>query len=161
MSTNPATPPAAGLIAYSEGTRYTPARHAAAVAHCQAHGKPLPRHTLTPRPRGFAATVGALRRTPHVRQVLDVTIAYARGSEFMAAPPFWETVANGDLKGDGYRFYAHVDRFEMSELPEGEEELGRWLEARWVEKGERLEGLRVALERGESWKGDDAVRKDE
>ncbi|KAK7725145.1 hypothetical protein SLS57_004058 [Botryosphaeria dothidea] len=148
------------LIAYSEGTRLTPSRHAAAAAFCERAGKPPPSpYTLVPRPRGFIATVNALRGTPHVRAVLDVTIAYARGREFMRAPPFWETVASGNLRGDGYRFYAHVDRWEMDGLPTGEEELAKWLDERWVEKGKRLERLKTQLENGEEWEGDGSVSK--
>lgn len=153
-------PPSSGLIAYSEGTRLTPSRHAAAAAFCERAGKPPPSpYTLVPRPRGFIATVNALRGTPHVRAVLDVTIAYARGREFMRAPPFWETVASGNLRGDGYRFYAHVDRWEMDGLPTGEEELAKWLDERWVEKGKRLERLKTQLENGEEWEGDGSVSK--
>lgn len=153
-------PPSSGLIAYSEGTRLTPSRHAAAAAFCERAGKPPPSpYTLVPRPRGFIATVNALRGTPHVRAVLDVTIAYARGREFMRAPPFWETVASGNLRGDEYRFYAHVDRWEMDGLPTGEEELAKWLDERWAEKGKRLERLKTQLENGEEWERDGSVSK--
>lgn len=77
----------------------------------------------------------------------------------MRAPPFWETVASGNLRGDGYRFYAHVDRWEMDGLPTGEEELAKWLDERWVEKGKRLERLKTQLENGEEWEGDGSVSK--
>lgn len=96
----------------------------------------------------------------HVRAVLDVTIAYAHGSNFMQAPSFWETVANGNLSSrgpSGYRFYAHVNRWDMDQLPEGEEALAEWLEERWKDKGKRLEELKTMLDRGEEWVGDDDV----
>ncbi|KAL1636128.1 hypothetical protein SLS58_009977 [Diplodia intermedia] len=172
-----------GLIAYSEGTRFTPARHAAAVSYRATTGKPPPPspHLLVPRPRGFVATVTALRRSGvspsttttttsttvsntattgndggsrHIPAVLDITIAYARNREFMKAPPFWDTVAHADLKAAGYRFYAHVQRWDMAALPEGDEALAKWLEERWVEKGERLEELRRVVEEGGEWVGD-------
>ncbi|KAL0254307.1 hypothetical protein SLS55_009781 [Diplodia seriata] len=177
------------LIAYSEGTRFTPARHAAAVSYRATTGKPPPPspHLLVPRPRGFVATVTALRRSGvspsttttttttttstvsnttattgndgssssrHIPAVLDITIAYARDREFMRAPPFWDTVAHADLKAAGYRFYAHVQRWDMAALPEGDEALAKWLEERWVEKGERLEELRRVVEEGGEWVGD-------
>ncbi|KAB2577780.1 Phospholipid/glycerol acyltransferase [Lasiodiplodia theobromae] len=159
------------LISYSEGTRFTPARHAAAVSYRAAGNKPPPPspYLLVPRPRGFAATVTALRRgsvessgiaaNSHVRAVLDVTIAYAHGSKFMQAPPFWETIANGNLSRgpSGYRFYAHVNRWDMDQLPEGEEALAEWLEERWKDKGKRLEELKTMLDRGEEWVGDENV----
>ncbi|OJD33846.1 1-acyl-sn-glycerol-3-phosphate acyltransferase [Diplodia corticola] len=162
------------LIAYSEGTRFTPARHSAAVSYRATTGKPPPPspYLLVPRPRGFVATVTALRRggadivnsrssssnspnnITHIPAVLDFTIAYARHGKFMAAPSFWDTVARPDLGEAGYRFYVHVRRWEMAELPEGEEALAGWLEERWVEKGRRLERLREVLEEGEGDSGD-------
>lgn len=43
----------------------------------------------------------------------------------------------------GYRFFVHVRRFPMEDLPEKDDELGKWLEKVWVEKGEWLEGLKT------------------
>ncbi|KAF2460097.1 hypothetical protein BDY21DRAFT_408203 [Lineolata rhizophorae] len=157
------------LISYSEGTRYTPSKHASTTSWCAAHNKPTPTHTLYPRTRGFVATVQALRRAPHVRFVLDVTVAYARvgpapssgsrgGTPLLAwldaaAPSFWQSLTTPDLEREGYRFYVHVDAFEVEGLPREEEGLAEWLEARWEVKGKRLEGLRRRLERGEETEG--------
>ena len=140
-----------GLISYSEGRRYTPAERAAAVSWCEKHAKPLPKHLLYPRARGFTATVNALRRSDHVRAVYDFTLAYARGTSFMQAPNFWQTIATPDLRKAGWRFYVGMDRFSIADLPTDDDALAHWLEQRWLEKGETLERLREEVMQGKDW----------
>ncbi|OCK85125.1 hypothetical protein K432DRAFT_67490 [Lepidopterella palustris CBS 459.81] len=142
------------LISYSEGCRFTPSRYTTGVQWCKDHDRPIMKHTLYPRMHGFVATVNTLRHTKHVRGVYDITIAYAHGKNFMEAPSFWETIATSDLSKAGYKFYVHVDRYEMKELPETKEDLAKWLEGRWVKKGEKLEELKEKLARGEDWEVD-------
>lgn len=166
------------LIAFSEATRYTPEKYAESVAWCAANGRPQPRHLLYPRTKGFVATVSHLQRcaakeaessqqqpapdTPpvvplHVRAIYDVTIAYYQrgggsgGGGWQTAPAFWDTVSVPELsgRGGGYRFEVNVRRWPMEGLPTDEDELARWLEERWVEKGEWLEQKRVEWEREE------------
>ncbi|KAF4551398.1 Acyltransferase-like protein 1 [Elsinoe fawcettii] len=132
------------LIAYSEGTRYTPQKYAESVAWCKAHDKPIMKHTLYPRVKGFVAAVQNLRKAAHVKAVYDVTIAYAKGNKFMAPPTFLETIFTANL-GKKYKMYVHVDRHELASLPESSEELSTWLEQRWVEKGDRLEAVKKQL----------------
>ncbi|THV77626.1 hypothetical protein D6C84_04850 [Aureobasidium pullulans] len=140
------------LVSFSEGTRYRPKKHAEAVRWCASHGKSIPQHTLHPRTKGFVATVQQLRKTPHVKAVYDITIAYAEDDKFMAAPSFFKTIFQPDL-AQTYRMYAHVRRFELNSLPHTDAELAQWLEAKWVEKGERLANLKKQLDYGEPWKG--------
>ena len=96
-----------GLIAYSEGTRFTPEKHAEAVAWCKEHQRPVPKHLLYPRTKGFVATVQTLRKASHVKAVYDVTIAYAKGSKFMSPPSFVQTVNRKNV-GDEWKIYVHV-----------------------------------------------------
>jgi hypothetical protein len=42
----------------------------------------------------------------------------------------------------GYKFHVHVLRFPIENLPKDESGLVKWLETRWIEKGEYLEGKR-------------------
>jgi hypothetical protein len=104
-----------------------------------------------------------LRSAPHVKTVYDVSIAYADmqnaqpGSAgktapfaFQSPPTFVQSVLTPDV-GRRWKTLVHVRRFEIRDLPDGEEELRGWLEERWLEKGELLEGLRAKLLRGESW----------
>lgn len=69
----------------------------------------------------------------------------------MEAPNLWQALSCEDL-GSEWRFHVHVRRFLMEEMPGTEEELGKWLEERWVEKGERLEELRWELVKGIEWR---------
>ena len=68
----------------------------------------------------------------------------------MSTPTFWQTVSTPNLS-DTWRFSAHVDRYSLTELPQTDDELAKWLETRWIEKGKRLESLRDALARGQPW----------
>ena len=145
-----------GLIAYSEATRFTKEKYAQTVKWCLANDKPIPRHTLYPRTRGFIATVKALRSAPQVKAVYDVTIAYARGKQFMVAPSFFDTIYQPRLDRT-WKMYVHVIRHDLASLPETDGELAVWLESRWMEKGERLESLRSQLHRGQEWTVDDAA----
>jgi 1-acyl-sn-glycerol-3-phosphate acyltransferase len=152
-----------GLISFSESTRITPSKRLAAASHALKHSKPLPNHLLLPRTKGFAASVQHLRSAPHVKAVYDVTISYADmhnsqpGSTgktapfaFQSPPTFVQSVLAPDV-GRRWKTLVHVRRFAIDDLPAEEAELRTWLEDRWVEKGELLEGLRAKLLRGEGW----------
>lgn len=89
-------------------------------------------------------------RGSHVKVVYDVTIAYADGNAFMVAPTFLQTLYLPGL-GKRYRMHAHVERFDLSSLPETDEDLAQWLERRWMEKGRKLESLKRELENGQQW----------
>ena len=96
-----------------------------------------------------------LRSAPHVKAVCDVTIAYARLTPhgmvlFQRPPRFSETVLTPRLD-ERWKFFVHVERYPLSELPETDEALALWLEDRWLDKGQRLEGLRQRLAKGFLW----------
>ena len=118
---------------------------------CKANGKALGKHVLYPRTKGFITCVQKLRAAPHVKSVLDLTIAYAQnGKMFQVPPSFVQTVLQPRLS-ERWRFYVHVERFELGQLPETDAGLAAWLEQRWVVKGERLELLRQRLVKGLPW----------
>ena len=137
-----------GLISFSEATRFTPEKYMQSTQWCTDHDKPQPRHLLYPRVKGFVSTVQHLRKAPHVKAVYDLTIAYQRGKQWHVGPSMWETLSVPKLSlpvgkgGRGYRFHVHARRFALDTLPGDDEGLARWLEERWVEKGEWLEGRR-------------------
>lgn len=140
-----------GLISYSEATRYTKSKRLEAEKWCAANSKALGQHLLYPRNKGFVASVRKLRETSHVKAVYDITISYAKdGKLFQEAPSFWQTLCIPRLK-DRWRFYVHIDRHDLRDLPAEEAQLAKWLEDRWVEKGERLEKLRAELSQGKAW----------
>lgn len=141
---------AAGLVSYSEATRWTKQKYTETIDWCNANNKPIPKHTLYPRTKGFIATVQKLREAPHVKAVYDVTIAYAKGDKFLGVPTMWETMSVSRLDQQ-YRFHVHVDRYALEDLPHDEEKLALWLEQRWMDKSNKLEDLRLQLEQGSSW----------
>lgn len=146
-----------GLISYSEATRYTPHKRLEAEAWCRQHSKQLGKHLLYPRTKGFIACVQKLRNAEHVRAVYDVTIAYAERADesgknwvFQSPPSFGQTVLEPRLD-TRWKFHVRVQRHALDDLPRHDDELASWLENRWVEKGDRLEALKQALEDGRSW----------
>ncbi|KAL1583539.1 hypothetical protein WHR41_07674 [Cladosporium halotolerans] len=146
------------LISFSESTRLTPSKRALAAAHARKTNKTLPPHLLLPRTKGFAASVQHLRAAPHVRAIYDLTLAYADTAQepfaFQSPPTFAQSVLQGDI-GRRWKMAVHVRRFVVEDLPGSEEGLRAWLEERWVEKGEVLEGLKRGLEGGGGWEGVD------
>jgi 1-acyl-sn-glycerol-3-phosphate acyltransferase len=132
------------LVSFSEATRFTPKKHEESILWCKEAGRPPMMHLLYPRTKGFITTVQHLRQAPHVKAVYDVTIAYQKGDHFQVAPSMWDTLSVPGLSADkGFRFHVHVRRFPLESLPTEDEKLAKWLETRWVEKGEWLEGKRL------------------
>ncbi|KAM7193475.1 acyltransferase [Naviculisporaceae sp. PSN 640] len=131
------------LVAFSEATRFTPEKYEQSVKYCEKHNKPQPLHLLYPRVKGFVSTVQHLRKSPHVKAVYDMTIAYQKGKQWHLAPNIWETLSCARLTEErGYKFHVHARRYELKDLPGDDEGLAQWLVERWVEKGEWLEGKR-------------------
>ena len=100
-------------------------------------------HLLYPRTKGFVTTVQHLRTAPHVEAVYDFTIAYQQHGVFQAAPSIWDTLRVPGLSGRcGFKFHVHARRFPIESLPTTDDGLTKWLEQRWVEKGEWLDAQR-------------------
>jgi hypothetical protein len=79
-----------------------------------------------------------------VKAVYDMTIAYGHHDKFLEAPTIWESLSCGDLSGKrGYKFHVDVKRIPLEDLPESDADLSKWLETRWMEKGDFLEKKRV------------------
>jgi 1-acyl-sn-glycerol-3-phosphate acyltransferase len=115
------------LVSFVEGTRFTFPKLERAQAFAREHGLTVPRHTLVPRSKGFAASVEGLRG--HITSVYDLTIGYERG-----VPTLWQYI-----KGLVKRIHVHVRRFPITDMPSTENELRTWLLARWDEKNELLD----------------------
>ncbi|KKO97812.1 acyltransferase [Trichoderma harzianum] len=131
------------LISFSEATRFSQHKYQESLAWCKKTDRPHPMHLLYPRTKGFITTVQHLREAPHIKAVYDVTILYRRGSDFQEVPTMWDTLSIPSLsKEAGYAFHVHTRRFPIETLPYTDAELARWLEQRWIEKGEWLEAQR-------------------
>lgn len=115
------------LVSFVEGTRSTPVKIRASATWAVEHGMVPLRHLLTPRTKGFVATVGALRS--HLDAVYDVTIGYDRG-----VPTLWQLIV-----GCVERIHVHVRRFPVEALPSSDAELRSWLFERYRVKDELLE----------------------
>ncbi|KAG9242045.1 hypothetical protein BJ878DRAFT_536139 [Calycina marina] len=101
------------------------------VVWCKENDKPIPKHLLYLRTKYFVTTVQHLRKGSHVKAVYDMTIAYSHNGKFLSAPTIWESLSCGGLSTTRvYKFHVH------SELPQTDAEFAKWLETRWIAKGE-------------------------
>lgn len=111
------------VINYPEGTRSTPQKILASQEFARSRGLPVMNHALIPRPKGFTATLSALR--DRLDAVYDMTIKYEGH-----IPTFWELLS-GQIR-DVIR--VRVKRYPISELPSDEAAIQKWLIDRFVEK---------------------------
>jgi 1-acyl-sn-glycerol-3-phosphate acyltransferase len=118
------------LMNFTEGTRFTPAKHAA-------QGSPY-RHLLKPRTGALALALHAMGRQFH--SLLDVTLAYPDG-----VPTFWQF-----LCGRGTRVVMRVRELPIPAAfcdgdyegdPEFRAALHDWLHALWAEKDREIDRL--------------------
>jgi len=78
-----------------------------------------------------------------MKAVYDMTIAYGHHNKFLEAPTIWESLSCGGLSGRrGYKFHVDVKRILLTDLPETDAELAKWLETRWIQKGDYLDEKR-------------------
>ena len=115
------------LMIFPEGTRFSPHKLEKSRAYAQKKGLHQPEHTLTPRTKGFVASVIGLRG--HLDAVYDITIGYEQG-----VPDLWQYI-----KGLSTRAHLNVHRVPADQLPVSEDELTAWLQHRYQRKDELLE----------------------
>ncbi|MBI5528465.1 MAG: acyltransferase [Deltaproteobacteria bacterium] len=118
----------AWIMSFVEGTRLKPSKLAQSQKYAAGHGLPVLRHLMTPRTKGFAATVQALRG--HATAVYDFTIGYVGGVPTLLQ---W-------AKGYARLVHVHARRFPIDDLPANGDELAAWLHARFEEKDHLLDG---------------------
>lgn len=114
------------VINYPEGTRITPHKLKASQEFSRTRGLPLLKHVMIPRPKGFTATLQALRG--ELQAVYDMTIIYGEH-----IPSLWELLS-GQLRS----VRVHVKRYPITELPQDETAIQAWLLERFIEKDQRL-----------------------
>jgi 1-acyl-sn-glycerol-3-phosphate acyltransferase len=115
------------LITFPEGTRMRQGKLEAARVFAESRGLVVPKHTLVPRTKGFAATIAGLRG--HLDAVYDLTIAYPSGVPTLAHC-YAGTLARVDV---------HFRRYAIETLPKDEEALASWMLQRFSEKDQLLE----------------------
>lgn len=119
------------VMNFVEGTRFTPAKHAA-------QGSPF-RHLLKPRAGGLAMALNALGE--RFDSILDVTIVYPQG-----APSFWQFL-RGDVDKIVVRVarrpippeFCHTD--DAGSDPKARKRVQYWLHQLWREKDGQIEQL--------------------
>jgi lysophosphatidic acid acyltransferase/lysophosphatidylinositol acyltransferase len=120
------------LICYPEGSRKTTKK----LEECQKFAKdrhlPVLSHVLTPRTKGFVATVTSLHKS-HIKYVYDFTIHYSP-----TIPNVYDIFAH---KLHTTKVTIDIKRFEISELPSTDSELTQWLYNRFQEKDKLMERL--------------------
>ena len=114
------------LILFPEGTRFAPHKLGRSHSYALEHGLHAPDHTLLPRVKGFVASMHGLRQ--HADAVYDVTIIYKNG-----VPTLWQY-----LRGFVDSAELHVRRYPMSELPQDDAVLSKWLYERFADKDRLL-----------------------
>lgn len=116
------------LVSFLEGTRRTTEKLARSQAFARERGLYVGRNTLTPRTKGFAATVEGLK--DHVDAVYDLTLGYCEEPPPTLVDCFAARVRRIDV---------HVRRFAIGSLPDRESALSDWVFDRFREKDRLLE----------------------
>ncbi|MCM0606476.1 MAG: acyltransferase [Xanthomonadaceae bacterium] len=115
------------IINYPEGTRLTLKKLKSSQEYARLKGLPILSQVLLPRPKGFSATLMALRS--ELQAVYDMTIIYGKHT-----PSLWEL-----LSGQVRSVRVHVKRYPITSLPSDEAAIQSWLIERFVEKDKRLD----------------------
>jgi hypothetical protein len=118
------------ILSFIEGTRLTLAKRARSQEHCRKAGLPVLSHVLSPRTRGFEATLEGLGSLTDA--VYDVTLAF-EGFETGRIPGF-AALFFGPMK----RVHIRVDRFPVAEIPSTREGRVSWVLNRFTAKDSLL-----------------------
>jgi 1-acyl-sn-glycerol-3-phosphate acyltransferase len=110
------------LAIFPEGTRRTLRKQEISILFSQRQGVKPTSKVMYPRTKGFVATVGALRG--HLKAVYNITFRY------QDHPPS----LTGLLSGSVDKIHLHVQRFDISSVPEDEKAMKQWLIERFLEK---------------------------
>ncbi|XP_015604950.1 1-acyl-sn-glycerol-3-phosphate acyltransferase gamma [Cephus cinctus] len=120
------------LLLYAEGTRFTPEKLKACQKFAQERGLPVLKHHLTPRTKGFTASI------PHMRgkigAIYDVQLAFKLSE---AVKP---TMTNL-LIGNKVEAHMYMNRIPLDEVPEGEEAAAEWLHRIYQKKDRMAESF--------------------
>uniref|UniRef100_H2Y6E8 Phospholipid/glycerol acyltransferase domain-containing protein n=1 Tax=Ciona savignyi TaxID=51511 RepID=H2Y6E8_CIOSA len=114
------------ILFFAEGTDLNEGSKKSSQAYARKSGLAEFEYVLQPRTTGFTYFVNHLRNISGIHAVHDVTIAY----------PYDVLQNEMDLirAGAPRAVHFHIKRYSISELPENEEELGKWCQDVWAEK---------------------------
>lgn len=127
------------LVFFPEGG-YVKNRGARSREFAKKNDLPQLYNCCLPRATAFVNIIQAFRGdvvplTDPVEEVMDVTIAYKGPRDFCLQDLFFGTYQNTDI-------YMNFRTFKLAEVPQGEEEMTKWLYDRYVEKEELLKNFK-------------------
>lgn len=115
------------LVLYPEGTRLTKEKREYSRRYAELKGLTPTDNVLLPRYKAFTAIVTTLR--DHIDSVVDATFMYEAD----------EPTIKSTLAGTASTVvHAHMNYYPIKDLPQGEEQLEKWLLDRWYEKDRRV-----------------------
>lgn len=116
------------LVLYPEGTRLTKEKQAYSNQYAKSKGLAPTNNVLLPRYKAFTTIVTSLY--DQLDGVLDTTFMFEGD----------HPTINSTLAGTASSVvHAHVKYYPINSLPQGEEQLEKWLLDRWYEKDQRLQ----------------------
>ena len=118
------------LLMFPEGTDLTPSHKIKSDEYADQNNLPRYYYCLHPKSTGFLYTVKTLRKYK-INAIYDITVGYP--DIFAKTEP--DIVLEGRLPRE---IHYHITRHDLSEMPESDEELEKWLRKRWEIKEERL-----------------------
>lgn len=116
------------LLLYAEGTRFTPEKHEASQKFAHEKGLPVLKHHLTPRTKGFTASLPHLRGK--VGAIYDIQLAF-KPTEIVKP-----TMTNL-LLGEKVEAHMYINRIPLKDVPEGDEAAAAWLHEVYQKKVSR------------------------
>uniref|UniRef100_A0A6M2DW30 Putative lysophosphatidic acid acyltransferase lpaat n=1 Tax=Xenopsylla cheopis TaxID=163159 RepID=A0A6M2DW30_XENCH len=120
------------LLLNAEGTRFTPSKHAASQKFAVEHNLPILKHHLTPRTKGFIASLPALKaKCPAIYDIQLVVKPDEKVSP---------TVLNL-LLGRTINAHMHVRRIPMSTVPSDEEGAAAFMHNLFKEKDDQVDSF--------------------
>nr|XP_009857602.1 lysocardiolipin acyltransferase 1 [Ciona intestinalis] len=114
------------ILFFAEGTDFNEGSKKRSKEYARKSGLTEFEYVLQPRTTGFTYFVNHLRNISGIHAVHDVTIAY----------PY--EILHNELElikaGAPRAVHFHIKRYSISELPEDQDELGKWCQNLWAEK---------------------------
>jgi len=128
------------IISFLEGTRFTEAKAKACKEYCEKKGIKPTEYVLTPRIKGFKATVQNFADS-HIKYVYDFTIAYEDG------PISIMQLMKSPFKGK--KIHINVRRIAIKDIPyDDDEKLEKWVYDCFYRKDELLREFQTTKKLG-------------
>jgi 1-acyl-sn-glycerol-3-phosphate acyltransferase len=121
------------LISYSEGSRFSVEKVKESQDYSIQTGKPVLKHVILPRTRGFVISIKELRG--YITALYDVTLIYSKKDPNIVPTLFDYFTANLS----NFSLEVHIRRFSIEDLPHSDNDLSGFLHQRFQEKDKFLE----------------------